>query len=581
MSQEQPTTDSKESLSAYESGLPGAGIDWTDPTLPVAPLYMTAGGVIGVVLLGVLFLYLCVVPLWHTDFWGHLKYGEWIVTHRTLPTHEPLSQFTDQQTPMFDAMWLSQVGYYGLFRAGEAIAGGDAQRRLEGGVELVRLTHVLASVLTVTFLALAYRRISDSVPWAILGVVIVLLLLLAPLTVQRPQGFALTCFAAILWGLSRPQISRAALVWMPLVCVLWANLHASFVVGTGVMGVVFLGRAIELARASGWSFAVLRTDPALRRLFAVIVFSILGAGLINPYGPRLYVLIATFGNHPNLATFDEWQPLNFRELRGGAGLYLFSMALLIVTPLLSRQLYTPTQVLFIVTLGLWPLLQQRTMVWWGPMVPWIIAPHWVAAAQRWNIQATPSVPSFRKTALAVLIAAVIVSLSPALSWVKTRRPHPVTESLHRATPYDIAAALKGETPANPDRVAKLVKLLRTYPDGKYTGRVFASETLGEYLLWALPPDTPVMLFNHIQLFTPSYWRECQAVKFAQPGWLEVLEHYQPGVIVVEVDRHPRLCAELRKHSDWIVALDETNQPNGDQFSRLFVAVRKPRGAKTS
>jgi hypothetical protein len=580
MSQEQQTADNEEPLSAYESGRAGAGIDWTDPTLPVAPLYMTSGGVIGVALLSVFFLYLCVVPLWHTDFWAHLKYGEWIVANRTLPDQEPLSPFTDKQTPMFDAMWLTQVGYYGLFRAGETIAGGDAQRQLEGGVELIRLTHVLVSLQTVIFLALAYRRISDSVPWAILGVFILLVLMLAPLTVQRPQSFALACNAAILWGISRPVLSRAALLWIPLVVVLWANLHGSFIVGIGVMGVVFLGRAMELCRANNWSLAIVRSDPAVRRLFAVIVLSIMAAGLINPYGPRYYVLIATFGNHPNLATFDEWQPLNFRQLRGGAGLYLFTLGLLVVTPLLSRQFYTPTQLLFILTLGLWPIVQQRAMIWWAPMVPWIIGPHWVVAATRWNLRATDNVPSFRKTALAALLVVVTISVSPALSWAKMRRPHSVAEALHPGTPYDVAAVLKGQQPANSERVAELAKVIQTELNGQLTGRVFASETQGEYLLWALPAESPVMLFNHIQLFTPAYWTECQKLKFAQPGWSEVLEQFQPTVIVVEVDRHPRLCAELRQRPDWIVAVDETTKPATDNFTRLFVAVRKTRLAKT-
>src|SRR5262249_8498616 len=155
-----------------------------------APLYMTSGGVIGVTLLGVLFLFLASLPLWQTDFWMHLKYGTWIVQERKLPDHEPFCEFTHKQMKMFDAMWLSQVVYPGLFRAGELIAGGDAQRRLEGGVELVRLAHALVAVLMVAFCALAYRRVSDSVPWAIIGAVLLVPLMLGPLTVQRPQVFA-------------------------------------------------------------------------------------------------------------------------------------------------------------------------------------------------------------------------------------------------------------------------------------------------------------------------------------------------------------------------------------------------------
>ena len=35
--------------------------------------------------------------------------------------------------------------------------------------------------------------------------------------------------------------SRRAIVWVPLLMVLWANLHGSFVVGLGLLGIVLVG----------------------------------------------------------------------------------------------------------------------------------------------------------------------------------------------------------------------------------------------------------------------------------------------------------------------------------------------------
>lgn len=566
MSQEPEPSDQPDTLSAYESGPVGAGIDWTDPNLPVAPLYMSTGGVIGVALLGVLFVFLSSTPLWHTDFWAHLKYGEWIVAHRELPKYEPLCQFTDKQMPMFDAMWLSQVGYHAVFRAGEAAAGGDARHRFEGGVELVRQVHVLAVVVALALLGLAYRRIGDSVPWAIGGVILAFIPMMAPLGVQRPQTLALVCYAATLYGVSRSVPTRAALIWIPLVVVLWANLHASFVVGIGVVGVVFLGRVIGVGRENGWSLRSVWQDTAVRRLLTIIVLSLIGPALLNPYGPSYYAKIGQFGNHPNLATFEEWQPLNFSDSRGGHWLYLGLVVLLVVTQLISPRPFNTAQMLFILTLGVWPLFQQRAMIWWVPVVPWIVAPHWVAAAERWGIRAPDSIPSFRKTALTVLLLGVMVIGPLVMGWKSHQRPRPVGTALHRDTPYDVAAVLKGEEPADRDRVKGLIAALGTQPNGKFIGRVFCSERLGEYLIWALPPEIPVMLFNHIQLFTPGYWTDCQTLKAARPGWWEVLDRFGPGIVVVETDLHPRLCALLRKHPDWLVAVDEADG--------LFVAVRK-------
>jgi hypothetical protein len=152
----------------------------------------------------------------------------------------------------------------------------------------------------------------------------------------------------------------------------------------------------------------------------------------------------------------------------------------------------------------------------------------------------------------------------------------VATALHPATPHSIAAVLVGEKPADPERVKGLADAIRKYYGGKYTGRVFASGRVGEYLLWALPADTPPMLFNHVQFFTPQYWNECMALQYSHPGWWEILDRFNPGVVILEPDQgHGALIAHLRADPRWEVVLDESDKPARDSFARLFVAVRKP------
>lgn len=561
-------------LTPYEGGTLGAGIDWSDPNSPLAPFYLTVAGVLCVFVLGLAVFLMSVFPLWHTDFWAHLKYGEWISAERKLPDREPLSPFTDKHQPMFDALWLTQVGYHGLFRAGSSAAGGDAARHMAGGVEFIRIAHTLAAVATLALLGLAYRRVSGSVAWGAIGMLLVLGLMLTPLGTQRPQAFALVGYAAVLCGLSRPVPTRRAVLWMPLVVVLWANLHGSFVVGIALIGAVMLGRGIEVFRETASARAIWR-DVAIRRLVAILMLSVAAVAVLNPYGPALYLNVVRFGGNPNLRTIAEWQPLDFSHPRGGHWAYFAVVILLVLTQLTSPRPFTPTQVLLVITVGIWPLFQQRAMSWWLPLVPWLIAPHWVAAAGRWGLRLPEDVPSFRKTMLAVLLMGLAVLVAPLSTWAKTGRPRPLTTALHPGTPADVAAALMGQEPVNPNRVAELVKVIQKQYGGRYTGRVFTSEVQGEYLLWALPADAPVMLYNHAQLFAPDYWTECLTVKAAGPGWWEVLDRYRVGVVVVEHDPHARLCEELRKHPGWQVVVDEAKAPARDPFSRLFVAVRKP------
>src|SRR5262245_36462064 len=73
----------------------GAGIDFTDPNSPLAPYYLRASHLVAVALLGGIVILYSWFPLWHTDIWGHLKFGQWIVEHRELPEREPLCEFAD------------------------------------------------------------------------------------------------------------------------------------------------------------------------------------------------------------------------------------------------------------------------------------------------------------------------------------------------------------------------------------------------------------------------------------------------------------------------------------------------------
>src|SRR5262249_34166175 len=151
-----------------------------------------------------------------------------------------------------------------------------------------------------------------------------------------------------------------------------------------------------------------------------------------------------------------------------------------------------------------------------------------------------------------------------------------TTALHHGTPNDIAAALTGGTPADPERVKDLVRAIREGYGGRYVGPGFFSGIQGEYLLWARASDTPGGVFNHAQLFTVEYWTDCMKVKEGEPGWQEFLDRHGAKVVVLDLDQHERLCQLLGKAPGWRVVLDESEAPVRDGYSRLFVALRKPR-----
>jgi hypothetical protein len=583
-----PQTDSPGSLPAsanspsdpYYGGPLGAGIDWSDPNSPLARFYFSTVGVLAATILGLSWFLMSLLPLIHTDFWSHLKYGEWICTHHRLPDVEPLNPFTDKEQPFFDAMWLSQVLYHAAFQIGQALGGSPPLRRFEGGVEMIRLLHLLVSITALGLFAWAVRRVSASPIWGLIALIYGLVMLMPLLIVQRPQTLAFVPLMLLMVGLSRlivhPEETSWRPVWqLPVVLVVWANLHGSFVVGLLLCGLVLLGLAGQQLGRAGRPWRIQTIPPSVRRWFLGWCLAIVAVALSNPYGPRLYWHVWQFGQHPNLRTMAEWQPLQWTWGPGGHWSYLLTVFAVLTTWTLTRRSGGISSVLVVACFSLWPLVQQRMMAWWAVLMLWLIAPCWSTwASQRGWCWRWGGVPSFRKTALAALIVVVAWVASPASHWLKQGRPRPFSTALYPATPYGIALAFSGADPHGSGRAQQLLTAWHNHAVSDRSGPIFCSERLGEFLLWALAPSSPVMMFNHAQLFAPSYWNECLAIKQGEQNWQELLQRYGARWIVVEVHYHPQLCQLLRNSPHWQVLLDEADVHQLPEDARLLVAQRR-------
>jgi len=153
------------------------------------------------------------------------------------------------------------------------------------------------------------------------------------------------------------------------------------------------------------------------------------------------------------------------------------------------------------------------------------------------------------------------------------RPRPLDKALTPGTPWRLAAQLDAPPDSAAPPLPDLARALAAHYGGRFRGAIFASETQGDYLLWALPAEYPVLLYSHVHLFAPAYWQECMTVKRGGPGWRAALDRRGVNLVVVEADLHPSLCGELRRDPDWLVVLDQAGG-RGNPANRLFAALRK-------
>jgi len=204
-------------------------------------------------------------PLYDTDFWWHLKTGEWIVEKRSIPQVD-LYTFTEQETPWIDLHWGFQLLITGLYHL--------------GGVNLVILVKALIITAAVAVGWLAGGR---ALPvWLKVALWIPAVICISGRGYERPEMLSQLFLAGWLWMVRHVE-ERPRLIWfLPVLQVLWVNCHALFVLGL-VVGACFVVDCLLRDFAQGrWGLERGTRQPSAQVIVRVGVL-VAVACLVNPY----------------------------------------------------------------------------------------------------------------------------------------------------------------------------------------------------------------------------------------------------------------------------------------------------------
>jgi hypothetical protein len=554
----------------------GAGFDFADPNSPLAPYYLRTTHVVAIAFLALLFVVNTMFPLWHTDVWGHVRYGQWMVENRAIPDREPFCPWWDGRQRFTQFYTLSHLTMYGAYAAGAALTAGDDLAKFTGGVESLRGLHALLVALRYALLYFAFGRLAKNWSVALIGVVAVVLLDLSNMAVFRPQSFGQVFFALALIPLSAPLLSRRAMVGLPLLTAVWANTHGSYLVLPGLLFALGVGRVMECLFPSEGDALRPWKDPQARRLGATFGFVLL-AVCVNPYGPGLYSRTFEMTRHPSLiSAIQEWQPLSFTMGPGWHWPFLGSVALLAVLVLASRK-SLPYGTLFVVLLfGVGACIQNRMVIWWAMVLPWALVPLLAELADRVPARFMPaaSVPSLRKTMLAGILVLAILNWSGLADTLRNGLPK-LQDAISGGTPWPVARQIAD--PGQPfvaDWQREFQTILDRNYGGRFRGAILATPMQGDFLMWSLAPSVPVT-YAHIHLFHPDFWDELGVVGQGNAGWWDIVDKYRVNLMVMEAEYCERLLVEIRKRpSVWKILLDETGSPEKAQkLNRQLIVVR--------
>lgn len=248
------------------------------------------GFVVGILLVAHLTL-LGFFEITSLDTWFHLKEGELYVATHSLPTQDPFA-FTTQGREWIKYSWLADALFYLVY----ATAGLP-------GLILLRLS------LLFLLAFLLYRIIRGCGLHPLAGV---LLVFVASLALRfrlfiRPEILSflllLTTMAILLRLQAGPRWAAYALVPVQIV---WTNVHASFVFGIGLPGLVLLANLLPGDRvAPGWER--LRLDRTRIRHLAGAVVCLPLAALLNPQGIGLLLFPLRQNRMIRLTAFPEWR----------------------------------------------------------------------------------------------------------------------------------------------------------------------------------------------------------------------------------------------------------------------------------
>jgi hypothetical protein len=227
-----------------------------------------------------------------TDLWWHLRSGEWIVAHHALPQTDPFSaygagKFWAPYSWLFDVLFFRLFQKWGLAACAVYTAG--------------MLTAIAAA-----FYRMIRRQLSDFV----LAVLLTMVAMdaLSPYSAPRPWLCTILIFIFEIDILmhARRTGDRRGLFFLPLIFVLWANLHIEF-----AAGLLFLGLAAAEPFVQRWWPQKHSKLPSftLWLVFAACV----AASCINPFGWRIYQIAYQLASMPGAANFvAEMNALSFR-----------------------------------------------------------------------------------------------------------------------------------------------------------------------------------------------------------------------------------------------------------------------------
>ena len=447
-------------------------------------------------------------PIADYDFWWHLKTGEVMVQGGGLLQSDPFNFTGDGLVSNIEAVilkgyWLWQITAYGLYTL--------------FGFNGIFLFNLVIAFVMVGVVAQQMRRQRVGFALAVLLLTLGFSLMRNTYMLERPQIVSFLFTAILLVQFARVR-DGGQFGWMlPLLMMVWANLHGGFAVGDILLLCFLAGAVIEY-----------RQDlPRLRHILLWVGIAI-GASLLNPNGALVFGELINFSNSP----IGEFQS-TWVKFQNGNWFVIILWLLIVLYGVgiwCSRRLYWP-ELIVVIFLAYSSVAYMRNVGFFSVAMLPVIGGH----LQQGMTLRSRSIPP-RWGYLIVLVAAAGLLWQTSAHWQKVKNEGPVSSVF-------------------PEKTAQFIL------DSGLQGQMLNGYDFGGYLLWKLYPQHRVFIDGRgLEAEVFSDWRAMTVASLSEKegGRKEfevLLDHYGIDYVVSDIYNNSGRLTPLLKFlmvkSEWI------------------------------
>lgn len=470
-------------------------------------------------MIAAIWIFISILPLPPNDLWWHMEAGRMMIEEGQLLTTNRWAYTIPYETPYIYQSWLSEIILYLTWRIGDVPL-----------LMFLRTFVITASYALVAWHA--WRRVGPSKAIA-LAVLLAVLMGWNNWTL-RPQTLALlpgSIFAVILSEYVLNRVSSRWLIALPIVMVLWVNLHGSFVLGIALLGLAWLGMAITLLRTDQIS------DETARQRFVKLTYALIGiimAATLHPLGVGIFSYVQDMLTNTSLQTrFVEWQPPQNDVDILSTGFWFFVVLLLLaVLMAITGKRPADNDVLWYMGLAWLGIGGKRYAVWFGLLLMPLVAEQLaVIFTKRKVIKCSPIFTWSVFALFGITAVAVLPWFSPGYYFQSDRlftTTGPHRWLLSSTTPVAAADWLK---------------------DNPIEGRFWTDLSYSSYTIWELS-EKQVFADLRVELFPEAIWDDYFDIARGNQQSLAILDTWEISHLLLRQKNQNALWNTLEQSAEW-------------------------------